>query len=62
MIILVNNVCTAVFHPTSVIFVYSHYVFFRHVVRQFRLALLTWGSFRDFLQLSFAKTGKPPRH
>lgn len=62
MIILVNNVCTAVFHPSSVIFVFSRYVFLRHVVRQFRLTLLTCGSFRHFLQFSFAKTAKLPRH
>ena len=48
MIILVNNVCTAVFHPWSVIFVYSRYVFLRHVVSAISTRIADVGNFSSF--------------
>ena len=48
MIILVNNVCTAVFHPSSVIFVYYRYVFLRHVVSAISTRITDVGNFSSF--------------
>ena len=48
MIIQVNNVCTAVFHPSSVIFLYSRYAFFEACGSAISTRITDVGKFLSF--------------